>query len=75
MTFQRAAIAQFAEAEGLKPTEQFEKFETGKGSDALDRRPHQEATGKRALMSRRRSIDQTNIETTDQRGAPRLGIV
>jgi DNA invertase Pin-like site-specific DNA recombinase len=36
---QRAAIARFAGAEGFKLTAEFEEVETGKGSDALDRRP------------------------------------
>lgn len=36
---QRAAIAQFAKAEGLEVAEVFEEIETGSGSDALDRRP------------------------------------
>lgn len=36
---QRAAIAQFAKAEGLEVSEVFEEIETGSGSDALDRRP------------------------------------
>jgi DNA invertase Pin-like site-specific DNA recombinase len=36
---QRAAITRFAEAEGYKLTDTFEEVETGKGSDALDRRP------------------------------------
>ena len=36
---QREAIARFAEAEGLVPVAEFVEVETGKGSDALDRRP------------------------------------
>lgn len=36
---QRAAIAQFAKAEGLELAEVFEEIETGSGADALDRRP------------------------------------
>jgi DNA invertase Pin-like site-specific DNA recombinase len=36
---QRAAIVRFAEAEGYRLTVEFEEVETGKGSDALDRRP------------------------------------
>ena len=36
---QRAAIARFAEAEGLTVLAEFVEAETGKGSDALDRRP------------------------------------
>src|SRR5690349_12312601 len=36
---QREAIARFAEAEGLIITDEFVEVETGKGADALDRRP------------------------------------
>ena len=36
---QRAAVARFAEAEGITILSHFEEIETGKGSDALDRRP------------------------------------
>lgn len=36
---QQAALARFAEAEGYKLVQTFEEVETGKGSDALDRRP------------------------------------
>jgi DNA invertase Pin-like site-specific DNA recombinase len=36
---QQAALARFAEAEGFKLLETFSEVETGKGSDALDRRP------------------------------------
>ena len=36
---QRAAIARFAEAEGLEVTGEFVEVETGKGADALDKRP------------------------------------
>jgi DNA invertase Pin-like site-specific DNA recombinase len=36
---QQAALARFAEAEGYSLIETFEEIETGKGSDALDRRP------------------------------------
>ena len=37
---QRAAIARFAEAEGLTIAAEHIEVETGKGADALDRRPH-----------------------------------
>jgi hypothetical protein len=37
---QRAAIARFAEIEDLTIVAEFVEAETGKGSDALDRRPH-----------------------------------
>jgi DNA invertase Pin-like site-specific DNA recombinase len=36
---QRAAVAQFAEAEGFEVVSEFTEVETGKGADALDRRP------------------------------------
>lgn len=36
---QRAAVARFAEAEGLKIITEYVEAETGKGADALDRRP------------------------------------
>ncbi|WP_352548306.1 recombinase family protein [Mesorhizobium australicum] len=36
---QRAAVAHFAEAEGIDIIQEFTEVETGKGSDALDRRP------------------------------------
>jgi DNA invertase Pin-like site-specific DNA recombinase len=36
---QRAAIARFAETEGLTIVGEFVEAETGKGADALDRRP------------------------------------
>jgi len=36
---QRTALARFAEAEGLEIATEFVEVETGKGSDALDRRP------------------------------------
>jgi DNA invertase Pin-like site-specific DNA recombinase len=37
---QRAAIERFAEAEGLTLIAEYTEAETGKGADALDRRPH-----------------------------------
>ena len=36
---QQAALARFAETEGYDLTETFSEVETGKGADALDRRP------------------------------------
>jgi DNA invertase Pin-like site-specific DNA recombinase len=36
---QRVALARFAEAEGYDLTQTFTEIETGKGADALDRRP------------------------------------
>ena len=36
---QQAALARFAEAEGYRFVETFSEVETGKGADALDRRP------------------------------------
>jgi DNA invertase Pin-like site-specific DNA recombinase len=40
---QRAAIARFAENEGFEIAAEFEEVETGKGADALDRRPQLKA--------------------------------
>jgi DNA invertase Pin-like site-specific DNA recombinase len=37
---QRAAVARFAEGEGIRIVGEFVEAETGKGADALDRRPH-----------------------------------
>jgi DNA invertase Pin-like site-specific DNA recombinase len=48
---QSAAIARFAEAEGMTQVGQFVEVETGKGADALDRRPQLSA----ALTAARRS--------------------
>ena len=39
MDAQRAAIARFVEAEGCEVTAEYVEVETGKGADALDRRP------------------------------------
>ena len=36
---QQAALARFAEAEGFDLIETFDEVETGKGADALDKRP------------------------------------
>src|SRR5260370_14208832 len=36
---QRAAVARFAEAEGFEVVAEHVEIETGKGADALDRRP------------------------------------
>jgi len=36
---QRAAVTRFAEAEGFELTDEFVEAETGKGADALERRP------------------------------------
>ena len=36
---QRAAVARFAEVEGIGLVAEFTEIETGKGADALDRRP------------------------------------
>jgi DNA invertase Pin-like site-specific DNA recombinase len=45
---QQAALARFAEAEGYNLIETFQEVETGKGSDALDRRPQLAAALKAA---------------------------
>ncbi len=49
---QRAAIARFAEAEGLDVSQVFEEIETGSGSDALDRRPQLAAALKLARKAK-----------------------
>src|SRR5450631_3512516 len=45
---QQAALARFAEAEGYNLLQTFEEVETGKGADALDRRPQLTAALKAA---------------------------
>jgi DNA invertase Pin-like site-specific DNA recombinase len=40
---QRHTLAQFARAEGFEVTREFVEVETGKGSDALERRPQLKA--------------------------------
>lgn len=45
---QRAAVAAFAKAEGFEIIAEFTEVETGKGSDALDRRPELKAALKAA---------------------------
>ena len=45
---QREAIARFAEAEGYRSVDEFMEVETGKGADALDRRPQLAAALARA---------------------------
>ena len=40
---QRQSLRQFAKAEGLELVREFVEVETGKGSDALDRRPQLKA--------------------------------
>jgi len=45
---QQAALARFAEAEGYELIQTLEEVETGKGSDALDRRPQLSAALKTA---------------------------
>jgi DNA invertase Pin-like site-specific DNA recombinase len=45
---QRKAIAQFADSEGQEIVEQFVEVETGKGADALDKRPQLAAALRRA---------------------------
>jgi DNA invertase Pin-like site-specific DNA recombinase len=49
---QRAAIARFAEAEGLTVTQVYEEIETGSGSDALERRPQLAAALKGARKAK-----------------------
>jgi DNA invertase Pin-like site-specific DNA recombinase len=49
---QRAAIAAFAKAEGFEITAEFTEVETGKGADALERRPQLRAALKAAKKGR-----------------------
>jgi len=49
---QRAAIARFAEAEGLDVAEVYQEIETGSGSDALARRPQLAAALKAARKAK-----------------------
>ena len=49
---QREGLAQFAEAEGFEIVAEFVEVETGKGSDALDRRPQLSAALARARSVR-----------------------
>jgi DNA invertase Pin-like site-specific DNA recombinase len=49
---QRAAIAAFAKAEGFEITAEFTEVETGKGADALERRPQLRAALKAAKKER-----------------------
>src|SRR5450631_137404 len=52
MEAQRAAIARFAEAEGLTVMQVFEEVETGSGADALERRPQLAAALKTARRAK-----------------------
>jgi DNA invertase Pin-like site-specific DNA recombinase len=49
---QRAAVAAFAKSEGFEVTAEFTEVETGKGSDALDRRPQLRAALKAAKQTK-----------------------
>jgi DNA invertase Pin-like site-specific DNA recombinase len=49
---QQAALARFAEAEGYSFLETFQEVETGKGADALERRPQLSAALKAAKQIR-----------------------
>ena len=50
---QRAAVAAFAKAEGFEVVAEFTEVETGKGADALERRPQLKAALKAAKKRRR----------------------
>ena len=52
---QQTALARFAAAEGFNLVETFIEVETGKGADALDRRPQLSAAPRRRASTRRRS--------------------
>ena len=49
---QREAIARFAQAEGLQIIDKYTEIETGKGADALDRRPRLAAALKAARRAK-----------------------
>ncbi len=49
---QRATVARFAEAEGIALLQEYVEVETGKGSDALDRRPQLAAALARAKSAK-----------------------
>jgi DNA invertase Pin-like site-specific DNA recombinase len=49
---QRAAVAAFAQAEGLDVVAEYTEVETGKGADALDRRPELRAALKAAKKAK-----------------------
>ena len=49
---QRKAVAAFAEAEGFEIIAEFTEIETGKGADALDRRPQLKAALKAAKKAK-----------------------
>jgi DNA invertase Pin-like site-specific DNA recombinase len=58
---QRAAIERFAAAEPLLITAEYSEFETGKGADALDRRP-QLAAALAAARQAKCSIVVSNLD-------------
>ena len=49
---QRAAVKAFAEAEGFEIVAEYTEIETGKGADALDRRPELKAALKAAKKAK-----------------------
>src|ERR1700716_3441940 len=59
---QRAAIERFAAAESLLITAEYSEFETGKGADALDRRPQLAA----ALAAARKAKCRIAVSTLDR---------
>jgi len=59
---QRTAVARFAEVEGITILTHFEEVETGKGSDALDRRP-QLAAALAAARSARCPVLVANLQS------------
>lgn len=59
---QRHALAQFAQAEGFEIVREFVEVETGKGSDALERRPQLKA----ALSAARKLKCQVSVAKLDR---------
>ena len=58
---QRAAVIAFAKAEGLEITQEFTEIETGKGADALERRPQLAAALRLRSATRHLSSSQSWI--------------
>jgi DNA invertase Pin-like site-specific DNA recombinase len=57
---QRQSLEQFAKAEGLEPLREFIEVETGKGSDALDRRHSSRPPSQQQKSSNAQSLSQSS---------------
>jgi DNA invertase Pin-like site-specific DNA recombinase len=58
---QRTAVARFAETEGISLVSEFTEVETGKGADALDRRPQLAAALPQPVSRNVRSLSPSSI--------------